>query len=214
MEILDFGRVVVKKVAKGWLLLILVFGWGAISASTGLHVGSDNRIECSFCSFEDNLKEIVTALIDAEEESIWVTAFRFTDSEVASALTRAMRRGVSVEFVIDRGCFGDRFHKVTQIQRAGATVNIYNSPFALPGSSFKPLMHNKIVLFGRNLYGRRLCMTGSLNLSHFGFSYNCENIVILDNPEIWDKFYREFERIKEMSEVWVAPPAKRKAKKS
>ena len=57
----------------------------------------------------------------------------------------------------------------------------------VPGQS---LMHHKFAIFED-----RLVATGSYNWTNSAEHANCENLVILDEPEVIARFQREFHRL-------------------
>ena len=61
-------------------------------------------------------------------------------------------------------------------------------------------MHHKFLLFKNTLDGRTVLSTGSLNITEAGFAANAENLTVRDNGGWIQKFYNEFERLREKSQ--------------
>ena len=201
----------VKRFFVAAILFPVLLLFGFISAKQCVEVDDDGRIEDAFCSSQDNIREVLVDLIEREQESIKITAFRFSDSSIAHAVADAMVRGIEIQMVVDVGCVSDRYERVSYLTRRGLVAHVYE-PYHMPDKSFRPLMHDKLFIFGRNILDRKICCTGSLNPTHYGCFFNRENILVLDNPRVCEKFEREFEILMASSNEWVSTKGK-KAKK-
>jgi len=144
---------------------------------------------------DDDLRKELLALINQEQASIRVAIFMFTDAEVAQALLNAKMRGVQVEVVTDRGCLRERFNKVSLLIERGIDVYVYTRQ-KNDKSLLSNIMHHKFALFGRNEKNHPLIWTGSFNFTKSARMYNQENVVILDDGLLIDKFSRQFSKLK------------------
>jgi phosphatidylserine/phosphatidylglycerophosphate/cardiolipin synthase-like enzyme len=57
-------------------------------------------------------------------------------------------------------------------------------------------MHNKFIVFESNLFGRSILWTGSFNFTHSARLRNQENILVLDEPAIVERYRKQFAVIK------------------
>lgn len=170
-----------------------------IQADSSFNLVCDGCIKHVLFSPDDNIQKILLHLIGAEKESIRLTAYSFTDGEVAQALIDAHERGVRVEIIADPACMLDRFGKVPMIKDHDLIVFIYN-PDHLKNdkkSLTSSIMHNKFIIFGKNVAGKSLVWTGSFNWTKSAHRRNQENVVILDDTHLIDKYTRHFEVLKE-----------------
>lgn len=60
----------------------------------------------------------------------------------------------------------------------------------------RSLMHNKFFIFEQNLHDQTLLVTGSFNCTYSAQKYNQENIVILDLPQLIQKYRHQFDWLK------------------
>jgi phosphatidylserine/phosphatidylglycerophosphate/cardiolipin synthase-like enzyme len=60
----------------------------------------------------------------------------------------------------------------------------------------RSLMHNKFFIFEQNLHDQTLLVTGSFNCTYSAQKYNQENIVILDLPQLIQKYRNQFNWLK------------------
>lgn len=160
------------------------------------------RVRTALFSPEGNIKEVLLALIDSEQQRISLASYVITDRDIATHLIAAHHRGALVEILTCRSGAKDPWTKVPQLIAAGIPVYIYPSEFT------RSIMHNKFVLFD-SVLDRRIVMTGSFNMTKSAATVNCENAVFLDAQKQQNKpskeediplLYRnEFERIKRQS---------------
>lgn len=161
----------------------------------GIPLNCDGRI-CSvlFDKFYDTL----TLLIEREQKKISMAAYMFTDKRIARLLEDACARGVIVEVVTDLSCLRERSNKLGDLYEAGVTVFI-----CMPErkGSKSSLMHNKFILFDTNIYGRKIVWTGSANMTRSALTeVHHENVVVLDDPVLYQSYEKEFAQLKKGSE--------------
>jgi phosphatidylserine/phosphatidylglycerophosphate/cardiolipin synthase-like enzyme len=63
------------------------------------------------------------------------------------------------------------------------------------------LMHNKFILFEKNIYGRKIVWTGSANMTRSALTeIHHENVVILDDISLYQEYEKKFAQLKKRSE--------------
>lgn len=157
----------------------------------------DGRVCSVLFAPDQKICKKLVALINREQESIFIAAFMITDKRIAAALCRAHQRGVRVEVVVDAGCVQDRSNKISMLYEEHIPIYVY-----VPQSKglIRSLMHDKFVLFGHTIYHRPLVWTGSANFTCKADEINQENIVVLDDKDVYKRFMEQFQRLKERSE--------------
>ena len=150
-----------------------------------------------FFAPDDDTRAILLDLIACEQKSICMAAYLLTDVAVAKALVAAKERGVHVEFVTDKLCCG-KYGKVQILLKNGIDVLVYKSKQAY-GSRMSDIMHNKFIIFEKNILGRSLVWTGSFNFTNSARLNNQENILLLDNRSIIEKYVQQFSVLKDRS---------------
>ena len=173
----------------------------SVRQSPGFHlekmlINQDNRIARAYFSPDDKLASLLKGLIDAETKSILVSIYTITDKNVVNAFIDASKRGVLVECVVDPSYGSDRYSQVYQLANAQVGVWSYRSAADERQSS---LMHNKFCVFEDSIGNRPLVWTGSYNFTKRANERNQENIVILDDKEIVDRYRKHFEILKDRS---------------
>ena len=161
-----------------------------------LLIDDENHVAQAFFSPDDELKSLLITLIDAEKKSIKIAIYTFTDKMISKALMRAHERGIAIECVVDPAYGNDRYSKIAHIANKGIPVWVYQSSLEERASS---LMHNKFALFEDNIGHHSLIWTGSFNFTVRADERNQENVVILDNKRIIEKFANQFEVLKKRS---------------
>ena len=160
----------------------------------GLLRCKDGSFKQALFSPDDNLQKMLVQLIDYEKEYILIAVFSFTDSVIANALINAKKRGVQVEIVTDISCVRDRFNKIDFLKENGIKVYIYN-PRNM--TVLNNIMHHKFVIFGKNIDGKPLLWTGSFNFTKSAQMNNQENVLIVDERHLIERYQKQFAILKE-----------------
>lgn len=158
---------------------------------------NDNANAKVFFAPDDNMRKELIALIDGEQSKITMAIFLLTDVEIAQALVKAKKRGITIEMVTDAGCLKERSSKLGMLCDAGCSVYVYNPSYCKKDNS--SLMHHKFALFKKNKAGHALVWTGSFNFTKAGSLANQENAIVLENKQVTEKFDEQFQRLKERS---------------
>jgi phosphatidylserine/phosphatidylglycerophosphate/cardiolipin synthase-like enzyme len=113
--------------------------------------------------------------IEAARSTILVQAYSFTSSSIAEALLAAHRRGVRVEVILDSEKVADEKRSMADfLARAGVSVRLD----AQHGTA-----HNKVMILDR-----QVVITGSYNFTRHSEEDNAENLLIIRNKAIADRY--------------------------
>jgi len=127
-------------------------------------------------------QKIVRDLIRQAKESIQIAMFYFTDDLIMAELAAAHARGVTIEAVWDfRGW--ERFEDSEIDDALHLGIGVVD---ALPG-----LVHHKFAVIDR-----KIVITGSTNWSDSGFFENDENLLVIESPQLAQRYSEHFERLK------------------
>lgn len=143
---------------------------------------------------DDNIRQALINLIKYEQESIRMAAFILTDPLVTRALLDAHKRGIVVEIVADQSSLKGSSAKVVLLHDNGIPVHIYVGVAAV--GMMSNIMHNKFIIFGKNRFNSALVWTGSFNFTLSAQENNQENVVILSDAYIVDKYQHRFDLLK------------------
>lgn len=154
----------------------------------------DGSFKRALFSPEDDVQKTLIELIGQEREYILVAVFSFTDGTIAQALIDAKKRGVTVEVITDISCTRDKFSKIGFLKENGIKIFVYNPKNI---SILNDIMHHKFVLFGKNIENKQLLWTGSFNFTKSANINNQENILILDELSLIERYRKQFALLKE-----------------
>ena len=137
----------------------------------------------AYFSPSDRPRERLLELIQSARESIVLALFTLTDDELYEALKEAKARGVAVDAVWDftslDGCL---YAEVDELLSEGiGTLD------ALPG-----LLHHKFAVIDE-----KVVITGSANWSKSGLDYNDENLLVIRDKAIAQRYLERFHRLRE-----------------
>lgn len=149
-----------------------------------------------FCP-DDDSRGLLLDLIACEKKALYIAAFLVTDEVIARAIVDAKKRGVMVEVVTDRLCCEER-GKADMLHKQGIEVLVYCGKCGdvTKSTSRADIMHNKFIVFESNIFGRSILWTGSFNFTHSARLRNQENVLVLDDPVIVDRYRKQFAVIK------------------
>lgn len=129
---------------------------------------------------EDKVQSQILSEIQAATKSIDFMIYAFSSEKILQAILDRMTQGIKV-----RGIFDDRYktsdwsEKVFDaLKEKGAKVKYDDSP---------SIVHHKVMIIDR-----KIVITGSYNFSQNAEKENDENVVIIHNPKVAQRYSREF----------------------
>lgn len=131
-------------------------------------------------AYFQNLPDVLCRYLSCAHTQIRIAVCWFTHSAIFGVLLDRLRAGVSVELLLeyDTQNFRPDGLDFDSFLRLGGR---------LYGSREAALMHHKFVLIDD-----RVLLTGSFNWT---YSYNAENLIALQAPNLIDEFHKEFRRL-------------------
>jgi phosphatidylserine/phosphatidylglycerophosphate/cardiolipin synthase-like enzyme len=124
---------------------------------------------------------ILINLINRANRSVYVAVYSFTRDSLATALIYAKERGVEVRVVIERERAYEQGSEYPMLKSAGVDVRLDGNP---------NLMHHKFMVIDGYIV-----VTGSYNWSSAAEDRNDENIVVIFDRDVAQRFVQEFERV-------------------
>ncbi|MGV8161979.1 MAG: phospholipase D-like domain-containing protein [Candidatus Nanoarchaeia archaeon] len=137
------------------------------------------ELENYFCPQDGCQRQILEELNKANS-SIYFMTFTFTDKEIANALINKKIKDLDVRGIIE-SYQGRTYWVYPQLTEANILVVL---------DSEKSLQHSKVFIVDN-----KTVMTGSFNPTKSADTKNDENIIIIRQPEIVQKYVDEFERL-------------------
>jgi phosphatidylserine/phosphatidylglycerophosphate/cardiolipin synthase-like enzyme len=133
--------------------------------------------------------EVIVKELDRAKATILVQAYSFTSAPIAKALVAAHERGVKVEIILDKSHLTAQYTSAPFVAKAGIPVKI---DFA-HGKA-----HNKIFIIDADIV-----ITGSFNLSWAAEKRNAENVLIIKDKALAEKYIKNWRDHAGHSEVYM-----------
>lgn len=118
--------------------------------------------------------EVIARNIRQARLSILVQAYNFTSTPIASALRDAHRRGVKVEVLLDRSQRTDKYSVADFLVNSGVPTRI---------DAEHAIAHNKVIVIDGGIV-----ITGSFNFTSAAEERNAENVLIVHDRVLADKY--------------------------
>jgi len=139
----------------------------------------------------ESLEEADINLIDSATETIDVAMYAFTDTQIASALDQAAKRGVRVRI------YRDSLQLAAEESRAALKdgTSVTDSLKTEPGVEVRVKAHGQSMHLKAYCVDKRLLRTGSANWSFDGETAQDNDLYVISNPSVVKKFEDEFDLI-------------------
>jgi len=147
--------------------------------------------------------EAIVKELDAAKTSILVQAYSFTSAPIAKALVEAHKRGVKVQIILDKSQQTEKYSSADFLQHSGISTFI---------DAKHAIAHNKIMLIDGSVV-----ITGSFNFTKSAEESNAENLLVIRDKGIAEKYTANWKAHAEHSEKYearavgfsekIAPPA-------
>ena len=127
-----------------------------------------------YFSPEGGCTEAVVREIDAAQTSILVQAYSFTSTPIARALVEAHQRGVRIEVILDRSQESEKYSSADFVIHAGIPTMI---------DAKHAIAHNKVIIIDDGIV-----ITGSFNFTKAAEEHNAENLLVIRDQQIAEKY--------------------------
>ena len=117
--------------------------------------------------------------IKEAKQSIYIQAYCFTSKKIIEALIEAKNRGVEIEIILDRSNFHKKKQNIIRLLESNQ-IRIYQDKVA-------GIAHNKIMIIDS-----KKVITGSFNFTENAEKNNAENVIILDDINVANKYYQNW----------------------
>lgn len=110
--------------------------------------------------------------------SIYVQAYGITSPTIVGALIKAHERGVKVRMLLDKSNLKDKWSKRSLLVDAGVDVGI---------DKVSGIAHNKVMIIDK-----QKVITGSFNFTRAADSRNTENVIIINDKSVANKYLQNW----------------------
>ena len=123
--------------------------------------------------------EAIVRAVDGARISLHVQAYTFTSAPILKAISAAHRRGVLVKVILDQSQLTDQFSPLPSLLAAGVPTWI---------DAAHQIAHNKIMIID----GETI-ITGSFNFTRSAEYYNAENLLVIRDKALADRYEANFQ---------------------
>jgi phosphatidylserine/phosphatidylglycerophosphate/cardiolipin synthase-like enzyme len=132
--------------------------------------------------------EAIVKELDKAKSTILVQAYSFTSAPIAKALLNAHKRGVKVEVILDKSQRTDQYSSATFLYNSGIPVKI---------DAVHVIAHNKIMVIDEETV-----ITGSFNFTKAAEENNAENLLVIRDKKLAEKYIKNWQEHERHSEVY------------
>jgi phospholipase D len=141
----------------------------------------NNQVQAACFSRVEQCDDLIINYISRANKTIYVAMFSFTNNRLADALIKAKNRGVEVIVVLERSQVGSRSYTHINLMLANITVKLDGNP---------AYMHHKFAVIDGVIV-----ITGSYNWTDSAEDRNDENLIIIADGRVAEKYIKEFRRV-------------------
>jgi phosphatidylserine/phosphatidylglycerophosphate/cardiolipin synthase-like enzyme len=123
--------------------------------------------------------------------NVFVEAYSFTSAPIAKALVDAHRRGVKVEVILDKSQRTEKYSEADFLQHEGIPTYI---------DAKHAIAHNKIMIIDS-----QTVLTGSFNFTTAAEEHNAENLLVISDPALAQKYLANWNTHFSHSEIYTRP---------
>ncbi len=145
----------------------------------GIHLlNRDVRV---YFSPKGGAQDALINAIDNAKDEILVAMYYFTSRPLAQSIVRAKKRGVTIKILLDESQLTEKYSKYRYLSANGIRIRIDRR---------KGLMHNKFMVVDE-----KILATGSYNWTSSAEHKNRENLLIIENKAIAQRYIWEFKKL-------------------
>lgn len=157
------------------LVLCLIIFLASPAMSMGFFDGGGGRTEWSvYFSPKGGCTPAIVEALNKAQTTILVQAYSFTSAPIAKALVKAHQRGVKVQVILDKSQRTDKYSSADFLSHA-------NIPTLIDAAH--AIAHNKIMIIDD-----QTVITGSFNFTRAAEERNAENLLIIQDKNLVNKY--------------------------
>ena len=133
----------------------------------------------------ENFEKVIITEVERAKESIYVHIFKFNSNPIAQSLIEAKNRGVKVVVMTDGKEAQDSRNRAKMLSEAGVVTYVDRDHVT---------MHNKTMIIDSDRV-----VTGSFNYTKKADRKNAENLLVLTDSALRDRYFQNWVKHKEHS---------------
>lgn len=127
--------------------------------------------------------------LNKAKSTVLVQAYTFTSAPIAKALLGAHKRGVKVEVILDKSQRTQKYSSATFLSNVGIPVRI---------DAQHAIAHNKVMIIDGETV-----ITGSFNFTKAAEENNAENLLVIHDKKLAERYTKNWQEHERHSEVYV-----------
>ena len=127
--------------------------------------------------------------LDKAQSAVLVQAYSFTSYKIAKGLLDAHKRGINVEVILDKSQKTDQYSSADFLANSGMSVKI---------DSEHAIARNKVMVIDGETVS-----TGSFNFTKAAEENNAENLLVIHDKKLAERYTKNWEEHSIHSEVYV-----------
>jgi phosphatidylserine/phosphatidylglycerophosphate/cardiolipin synthase-like enzyme len=128
--------------------------------------------------------------LNKAKSTILIQAYPFTSAPIAKALLNAHERGVKIEVILD---------KSQRTQKYSSATFLYNQGIPVKIDAQHAIAHNKVMIIDGETV-----ITGSFNFTKAAEENNAENLLIIHDKKLAERYTKNWQDHAQHSEVFAA----------
>lgn len=133
--------------------------------------------------------DAVVKELNKAKNTVLVQAYSFTSAPIAKALVDAHKRGTKVEVILDKSQRTEKYSSATFLYNAGIPVKI---------DAKHAIAHNKVMVIDGETV-----ITGSFNFTNAAENNNAENLLVIHNKILAERYTKNWQDHDQHSEVYA-----------
>jgi phosphatidylserine/phosphatidylglycerophosphate/cardiolipin synthase-like enzyme len=127
--------------------------------------------------------------LNKAKSAILVQAYPFTSAPIAKALLNAHKRGIRIEVILDESQAARKYSAATFLSNVGIPVKI---------DARHAIAHNKVMIIDGETV-----ITGSFNFTKAAEENNTENLLVIRDKKLAERYMKNWQEHERHSEVYV-----------
>ena len=176
-----------KRNATFLVIASLIF-WTFLSSSITLPQETPPTWQVYF-SPKGGCTDAIVKELNKAQKTVLLQAFSFTSAPIAKAILNAHKRGVKVEVILDKSQRTEKYSSATFFYNSGIPVKI---------DSQHAIAHNKVMIIDGETV-----ITGSFNFTKAAEENNAENLLVIRDRKLAERYIKNWQEHDKHSEVYV-----------
>jgi phosphatidylserine/phosphatidylglycerophosphate/cardiolipin synthase-like enzyme len=171
-----------------WIAVTAVIVWATFSPPILLPQDKPTTWEVYF-SPQGGCTDAIIRELNKSKTTVLVQAYSFTSAPIAKALVEAHKRGIMVEVILDKSQRGDQYSSADFLANSGIPTKI---------DAAHAIAHNKVMVIDGETV-----ITGSFNFTKAAEENNAENLLVIHDRKLAERYTRNWEDHAKHSEGYV-----------